>query len=222
MEIKQYFQILKKRWWIIILLPLIASLAAAYTSFYILKPEYKSDTTLYIINKYHDPQTGPVYNELMVGQYLVKDYRELIKSRTVTSTVIEDLKLYGMTPETLAKKISVNSKNDTRIIEISVQDENPERAREIADKVSEVFKGKVIDLMRVDNVSIVDPAQLPVEPIGPRPLRNIVISFFAGIMAAAGLIFLLEYLDDSIKNSEDVEKYLDLPVIGIIPVMSIK
>lgn len=222
MEIKQYFQIMLKRWWIIVLLPLTVSIASAYISFYVLKPVFEADTTLYIINKHYDPQIGPAYNELVVGQYLVKDYRELIKSRTVTGTVVEELKLEGMTPGILANKINVNSKNDTRIIEISIQDEDPEKAKEIADKVSEVFKSKVIDLMKVDNVSVVDAAQLPLKPVRPRPLTNIAISFFAGIMIAIGFIFVFEYFDDTIKTYEDIEKYLDLPIIGTIPVMSIK
>jgi len=221
MELKEYFYVIYKRIWIIILLPLAALLASAYVSCYVLSPVYESNTTLYVINKKDDPQMA-LYNELLAGQYLVKDYRELVKSRTVTSTVIDELKLAGMTPERLAEKISVSSKNDTRIIEIRVQDTVPEHARDIADKVGEVFISKVVDLMKVENVSVVDRAQVPGSPVKPKPFINIAVAFFTGIMAAVGIVFLFEYLDDTIKTTEDVEKYLGLTVLGTIPEFSLK
>lgn len=222
MELKQYFEILLERLWILILLPLVAAAAAAGISFFLLEPVYESNTTLYVINRQMDANTQLAYNDMLIGQYLVKDYRELIKSRVITSAVIENLKLDGITPAQLADKISVNLKNDTRILEIRVRDQNPERARDIADEMTKVFAVKVQDLMKVENVSIVDKASLPTAPVEPRPLYNIAIAMFAGLFAAVGIIFLLEYLDDSINTVEDVEKYLDLTVLGTIPAIDAK
>ena len=223
MELKQYFNILYKKLWIVLTMPILAAFASAYASFCLLVPVYESNTTLYVINRKADTdQIAIAYNDVMVGQLLVKDYRELVRSRTVTSSVIEQLGLKGFTPERLANMISVNSKNDTRIIEIKVQDTNPVRARDIADKVGEVFIAKVVELMKVENVSIVDKAQIPKMPVKPQPSLNIAAAFLGGLMAAVGLIFLLDYLDDTIKTSADVEKYLGLPVLGTIPVFNIK
>lgn len=209
--------------WIIIVLPLIAAGVSAYVSFYILAPVYEANTTLYVINKKADTQISALaYNDLMVGQMLVKDYRELIKSRTVTKSVINDFKLKDLTPEMLADEVSVNAKNDTRIIEIKVQDTDPVRAERLADKIGEVFISKVMELMKVENVSVVDKAQASKVPVKPRPLINITIAFLAGLLAAVGIIFLVEYMDDTIKTSEDVEKHLGLTVLGIIPVFNIE
>ncbi|MCR4435375.1 MAG: Wzz/FepE/Etk N-terminal domain-containing protein [Clostridiales bacterium] len=222
MELKQYFSIIYKRIWMVIALPLMAALASGYVSLCVLDKVYEADTTLYVINKKADSQSPIAYNDIMTGQYLVKDYRELVKSRTVTSTVIQELGIKDLTLEDLASNISVNSKNDTRIIEIKVQDKDPQRAAQLADKVGEVFINKVVDLMKVENVSIVDRAQTSSEPVKPRPGVNIAVAFFAGLMAAVGIAFLMEYLDDTIKTSEDIEKYLDLTVLGTIPVFNIK
>jgi len=222
MELKEYFYVIYKRLWIVVALPLAASLISAYISYCVLDPIYEANTTLYVINKRDDSQLALAYNDVMVGQFLVKDYRELVKSRTVTGTVIKELKLEGMTPEALAGKISVNSKNDTRIIEVRVQDKIPERARDIADKVGEVFIGRVVELMKVENVNIVDKAQVPSKPVKPKAVINIAIAFFAGLAAAVGIVFFIEYLDDTIKTSEDVEKYLGLTVLGTIPEFSIE
>jgi capsular polysaccharide biosynthesis protein len=222
MELRQYFSIIFKRLWIVLLIPITAVGISAYLSFYVLDKVYESNTTLYVINKNEKSQFSIDYNDVLVGQQLVKDYSELVKSRTVTENVIDELKLKGLTPEDLARKINVDSKNDTRIIEIKVQDKDPETARNITDKVGEVFISKVVDLMKVENVSIIDKAEVPLSPVKPRPIINIAIALFAGLMAAIGIIFLLEYLDNTIKTSEDVEKLLGLSVLSTIPMMDIK
>jgi len=220
-DIKQIFRAVLKRWWLILLVPLVTSSIAVYVSFFVIDPVYEANATLYVISRQEAQQSTIQYNDMLVGQQLVKDYREIVKSRTVTSQVIEDLDL-DMSSKELAEKISVGSKNDTRIIEISVQDTDPDRASIIANKTCEVFMSKVKDLMKVENVEIVDNAISPETPVKPRPLLNIAIGMFLGLFVALGVIFLIEYLDDTIKNSEDVEKYLGLPVLGTIPDLDIK
>lgn len=222
MEIKQIFAVLKKRLWILIFLPVVAASVSAYLSLYVMIPVYEANTTLYVINDRGNTQYPLAYEDLIIGEYLVKDYRELAKSRTVTGAVVEELDLKGFTPGMLASMVNVNSKNDTRIIEISVKDTDPARAMDIANKLGEVFKAKVIELMKADNVNIVDPAELPGSPVSPRTTVNIAVAVLAGLMAAAGLAFFIEYMDDSIKSSEDVEKYLKLNVLGAIPALNIK
>jgi len=191
MELKAYFNIILKRLWILIVIPLISGGVSAFVSFFILDKVYESNTTLYVINKKADPTQFMAYNDLYAGQMLVKDYRELIKSRSVTTEVIDKLDLKDLTPKELAEQISVNSKNETRIIEINVQDTDAARARDIADEVGEVFIAKAVELMKVENVSIVDKGQVPADPVKPKPLINTAIALFAGILAALGIIFLI-------------------------------
>lgn len=227
MELKQYVNIILKRLWIIILLPLVAAGTSAFVSFHIMKPVYEANSTLYVIDKNRDTDSSDSaedisYNEIYVGGALVKDYTELVKSRTVTSSVIQELELEDITPAQLAGMIRVSSKNDTRIIEISVSDNDPERAMEITNAVCDVFIEKVGELMQIENVNIVDPAVQPTEPVKPRPMINIAIALFTGIFMAAGIIFLMEYLDDTIKTNEDVERYLNIPVLANIPRLDLK
>ena len=96
------------------------------------------------------------------------------------------------------------------------------QAAKIADKLGEVFASKVIELMNVDNVSVIDKAIIPEKPVKPNPFINTAAAFFIGLLAAAGIAFLLDYLDDTLKTPEDIEKYLQLTVLGIIPEFSIK
>ncbi len=222
MELREYFNIVLKRIWLIILLPIIAAIVAAYVSFYVIEPVYEANTTLYIINKSTSSDISIAYNDLLVGQQLVNDYKEIVKSRRVTSEVISELGLKNYTPASLAEKINVTAKNNTRLIEIVVSDTNPQLAKNIADKVADVFTREVVKLMKVENVNIVDTAQLPETPVKPKHLINIGVSFIVALLAAVGIAFLIEYLDDTIKSTEDVEKYLGLTVLGTIPEFSAK
>jgi capsular polysaccharide biosynthesis protein len=152
----------------------------------------------------------------------VKDYRELIKSRSVTKEVIEELKIKDLTPKDLAAKITVNMKNETRVLDIRVRDLKPERAKQLAETVSKIFVKKSISLMNIDNVNIVDNAEIPKEPVGPKPLKNSLYAFIISLIITIGIAYLIEYLNDKIKSTEDVENHMGLTVIGIIPLLKVK
>lgn len=218
-ELKTYFKIVVKRLWIVLLLPLLAGTAAAYQSYYIAKPVYVASTTLFVINKNVNPQYAIGYDEIMTGQLLVKDYQELVKSLTVTKTVLSELKIKDITPHQLTGMISVSAKNETRLMQISVSDGNPKRAQKLANKIGQVFMKKAVILMKAENVEIIDEAERPVYPVSPQPEKNIAIAVFAGLFAAVGLVFLIEYLDDRIKTGEDIKKHFGLPVLGTIPIL---
>ena len=222
MELKRYLSVVFKRLWIIIIALIVTGGLSGYISFYILKPVYEAKTSFYVVYRNSDPRYTVGYSELLAGQLLVKDYRELVRSRLITSKVIEELELEHITPQQLAAKTSISSKNDTRFIEIRIQDHNPEMSALIANKMGEVFTAKAVELMKVETIQTIDKAQTPNIPVKPRPLMNIAISVFAGVMAALGIIFLIEYLDNKIRTEEDVEKLLGLQVLGTIPVLNIK
>jgi capsular polysaccharide biosynthesis protein len=222
MEYRQYYKILKKRLLLILLLPIFASIVTLTISCFFIKPAYESVTTLYIINRNADSNVPITYDNIMTNQYLIKDYREIAKSTTVAKMVIKELNLKKISPDSLSKKVRVELRNDTRILEISVQNENPQLARKTADKISEIFIKKVAEMMNVSNINIVDPPEDPVEPVSPKPVFNTVVAFLTALFASLGISLLIEYLDDTIKTTEDVEKFIGTKVIGKIPVMNIE
>lgn len=215
MELTEYLDIVRKRLWIIVVVPVVAVILAAVVSFYILSPVYQANTTLYV-GKNIDTGNAIAYNDIMVGNQLVKDYRELVKSRLIAGMVIKELGLTGMTSSSLSNMLSVNLKNDTRLIEVTAQAKTPEMAQKIADQVAVAFKEKAVELIDVQNVQVIDNAELPSAPVKPKKMLNVAIAAFVGLMAGFGITFLLEYLDSTIKTPNDVEKYIELPVIGAI------
>lgn len=216
-DLKDIFGMLLRRWYIVLISVIVCSAAAALISIFVLNPVYQSNTTLYIGKNMDGEKTDLAYNDVMLGSQLVKDYREIVKSRLVARQVIEELKLSDVTVDDLIGKLSVDLKNDTRVIQISASDGSPEMASSIANKVAEVFMTKVVDIMKVENVKIIDTAEVPQNPVKPNKKMNVAVGFLLGLMLGFGIIFLIEYFDNTIKTADDIKKYVDLPVIGTIP-----
>lgn len=150
---------------------------------------------------------------------MVSTYGELVKSRRVTDRVIENLDLQ-ISYNSFRNKVNVNLVKDTEIIKIQVNDNDPELATKIANETALVFIDSVKEIMKVENVQVIDVAQTPTTPIKPRPMLNMAIAGVLGVMLAVFFAFLKEFLDTSIKTPEDVEKYLGLPVMGTIPMIN--
>ncbi len=225
MELKEYILLIKRRLWILLVITMISTACTAIYVNYFCDSIYESITTLYVGSQTRE-ESGIAYNDLLMGQFLVKDYREIAKSRTVVQQVVDELILEGeLNPGfdslSLSKKISVNLLGDTRVIEIKLEDTDPYRAKTLADRIAVVFMEKVRQLVKIDNIEIIDEANLPDKPSRPRKARDIAVAAFIGILAGLGTAFLIEYLDSTIKSPEDVEKYLELHVLGVVPVIKI-
>ncbi|WP_298202068.1 Wzz/FepE/Etk N-terminal domain-containing protein [Desulfosporosinus sp.] len=219
-ELLQYWDVLRKRWMIVVALPLIAALTSGVISFFVIKPVYQSSTTLIVGKKASEPGQDAAKNlensVLQANQQLAKTYAMIAQSRTVEQNVIKDLNL-PLTVEELDSMISINPVKTTEILEIQVTNTNSELAASIANTMAQEFTKAVIEIKKVDSVSIVDTAVIPDKPIKPRKTLNVLIAFVVGLMTSLGLVFLLEYLDNTVKTSSDVEKLLGIPVLGIIP-----
>lgn len=222
-SLKEYFLILRKRMWLIILLTVLSVAASGLVSYFVLEPEYQTFTTLMVgkPKDYQNVDSKLEYNDLLLNQKLVSTYGELVKMRVVADEVIKNLKL-DMSYKEFREKVNVNLVKDTEIIKLEVMDTNPVLAAEIANETAQVFMENVKDIMMVENVQVIDEAQVPDIPIKPRPSLNMAIAGVLGLMVSIFLVFLLEYLDSTIKTPDDIERYLNLPVIGTIPMVEEK
>lgn len=218
-DLREIFDKLKKRWLMIFSLTTVAVIGAGIISFFVMTPIYESSSTL-LVNYKQNQETVMTYNDLTMSQKLVNTYSEIIKSRSVAEAVLQKLDL-DLTSDQLSSKITVSKVSDTEIIRINVQDEDPAMAALIANTVSEAFKKEVKSIMTVDNVSTIDTAVAPENPVKPNKLMNIAIAGVLGVMVSVGLVFVFEFLDRTYKTPTDVERHLGLPIIGAIPDMEL-
>lgn len=215
-SLQEIAKIIRKRLVHIVSITVIAALIAGVISFFVLTPVYQSSTQI-LVNKQSPEQQSLQSQDIQTNLQLINTYNVIIKSPAILSKVIETLDL-DLTPAQLTNKITVASESDSQVVNISVQDENPGEAVEIANTIAEVFEQEIPVLMSVDNVNILSPAVLAENPspVKPNKMLNIVIGAVVGLMIGVGLAFLLEYLDTTIKTEHDVEELLHLPIIGLV------
>ncbi|WP_191557716.1 YveK family protein [Metabacillus idriensis] len=215
-SLKELFQTLKKRLSLIIIITAIAAATSGIISYFILTPIYQSSTQI-LVNQAKSDQQAFNPGEVQTNLQLINTYNVIIKSPAILDKVIQQLNL-DMNNEQLNENVAVASEQNSQVVTISVNDEDPKQAAEIANKIADVFQKEIAAIMNVDNVSILSKADLGIDPspIKPKPVLNIAIALVVGLMAGMGLAFLLEYLDNTIKNEQDIEKHLGLPVLGAI------
>lgn len=215
-DLREYFAIIKKRFWIIALLAIISALISGVISFFMLKPVYEAKSTL-IVNTEKNEETQMITgDQFSVTQKLAVTYGEIIKSRAVLEDVIKNLKLDNEY-EDLVKNVTVSPVKDTQIISISVQDTNKQKARDIANEIPKVFTKEAKRITKANDIQVIDKATLPENPIKPNKVMNVLIAFVLGTMIGLFVVFLIEYLDNKMKTPQDIEKHLGLSVIGVIP-----
>ena len=216
-DLKELFVYFMKRISIIIAIVFLFLVTGFVYISFIRTPLYKGDTTVILVNKNDNNNTQSVtQSDIVLNQKLVSTYTQIVKSKKVLNQVIENLALnstYGQ----LNKHVSVSNVSDTEIIKISVSDEDPERAANIANAVANVFKEEVSNIYHLENVTIIDKAEVQSKPFNIKTGKTLAISFVGGLAISLMLLFILYYFDTSIKSSEDVEKKLGIAVIGTIP-----
>lgn len=218
MEIKEYINILKKRFMLIFIVTILCTFVSAIFSYLIVDPKYKADISVIIGKKEDGQSTSYNYNDIMMYQKLVKTYSTIATSRTV----IEDVKSkqnLDYTVEQIKSMISATPQGDSQLLTLTVESESPETSARIANQLAYSLKAISKDILNEDSVHILDEALIPTAPSSPRPMLNMLIAFFIGLMVSVGIVFLLEYLDNTVKTQEDVEKLIGIPVIGIIPMV---
>ena len=208
--------LLRKLWsrkFFIIFIALVVGTIALLGSVFLIKPKYTSTTRIYVVSRTADSITN---QDLQAGSYLVKDYQEVITSNEVLSSVIDKEKL-SLTPNELSSMISVTIPTDTRVISISVEDDNAQEATTIANTVREVAAEKIKAVTKVDDVTTLEAAEVPKEPSSPNIKRNTLTGVIAGGVLAVISIIILEVFDDRVRRPEDIEDVLGLPLLGIVP-----
>lgn len=209
-EVYSYFK--TKILWILIAIVVIVILGNVFTIF-TRTPMYQSNTTIVLVGESKD---GYNQTESQLNQNLIGTYSQIIKSRKVLNQVIENLKLKMSTQE-LAQTITTSSVEDTEIIQITVKNAKAKDAQRITDEVATVFAKEIKDIYNLENVEIIDKAELAKDPYNVNYIKDNVIYLVIGMVLSFGVVFVMYYFDTSIKSSEVVEEKLGLTVIGIVP-----
>ena len=203
-------------WWLVIGCGLITALIGFGVSKFLLTPQYESTTKVYILNT---NEGGTVtYSDVQLGSQLTKDYAQLITGRYVLEKVIETCGLEESYAD-LSRRVAVQALTDTRIIAITVTDENPMMAQLLADEVRKEAAEHIKNVMDIQAVNVVETANLPESPASPSVMRWTAMGALVGIFVCAMILIIRFLIDDTVKTADDVEKYLGLSTLALIPVI---
>ena len=213
-DLGEIFGLLLHRLWLILLCGIACGIIGFIVSSFIITPTYDSTTKIYILNRQNN--NNLTLSDTQLASQLTKDYTELVKSRYVLETVIKQCGLnesYG----TLLSRVTVANTTDTRIISITVRDESPQAAQTVANAIRTVSASHIKSVMDIEAVNVVDEANLPLSPAAPSITKYTALAAAIGIVLSAIIIVICYLLDDTIKSSEDIEKYLGLSTLALIP-----
>ena len=212
-DLGELFHVIWSKIWIIIAVTVVCAAIIGNVTYFLIDPTYTASSTVYLL-----PREGETMSqvEMQIGTQMTNDAAKLAKSKSVIEPVLKDLKLQ-MDYETLAKKISVDNPTDTRLIDISVRDADPQMAADISNALADSLCEQVATIMKTDRPTIAERAVAPDKPSAPSMKKNVVIAALLGLFATMAVIVIQYILDDSIKTAEDVEKYLQLNTLASIP-----
>lgn len=214
-RLDEIFDALKKRWLMIVSITLIAAIIAAVLSFFVIKPKYEASTKLFIGKEEAESQ-GYSQNDVTMYQKLMKTYTATIKTKDLVEKALGSSNLEVDTKSVL-ENLTVTSLADTQILEVKYKSIDPIEAKTIIEEITDEFIETSKKLVPNGNIQIIESVELPEKPVSPNKKMNIAIAFALGLMVGVGLSLLLEFLDNTFKTKEQVERELEIPVLGTIP-----
>ena len=185
----------------------------AYTSF-LVTPLYSASSMMYVMPD--NSMNSYTLNDMQVGQQLTSDYSSMIKSRSFMEDVIKKLNL-TIDYQQLLGKVEVTNPTSSRILQVTVNDPNPQTAADIANEMASVAESKLKEITGMQAIKIYEEAAVPDRPSSPNMKKNCALGLLAGIVLTMAVITILYLLDDTIKTEDDIEKYLGMATLAVLP-----
>lgn len=214
-SLSEIFEALKKRWIMIVAITLTATIISGVLSFFVIDPVYETSTKVFVGKE----ESDATYNSSDISMYqqLLQTYAQAIQTKDLVNRAISGLNYNELEASTVVNSLTVTPISSTQILQIKYQSKNPEEAKDVLKSVTDEFIVTAKELVPNGNVRVIEEVELPENPVSPNKKMNIAIAFLLGLMVSVGLVFLLEYLDNTYKNKEQLEKDLGIPVLGAIP-----
>jgi len=199
----------------LIFVTLAAALVGFMASKFLMTPKYDS-SALMIVNTRQDVNANVTSDQINSATKLVSTYSIIIKSDTVLQQVIDNLGL-NLTYAQLNKRVTVAAVDDTQVMNITVQNYSPEWARQVCEQIITVAPDVIKEAVEAGSVKVISNPSLATEPVSPNIMKNTMLAAAVGFVLVIGIIVLQVLLDNKINTEEDVTKYLDMTVLGVIP-----
>lgn len=217
LNISDLLNIFTAKWSVILIAGLLsAAVAFGYTSLFIV-PQYRASAQMFVDAR-SDENSVITSAQLSTAKQLVLTYAEVIETNSILNTVIDELSLEENYKQ-LQQKVNVQVVQDTQILKINVTDPDPEKALRIVEKIVEVTPVVLNQKMSSSKIGPIDDPDVTSSPISPNVTRNTVVGLLIGVVLVYGYFLVKKLLDNKFKSAEDIQKVLDLPALGVIPIV---
>ena len=213
LDLLELFYYLLEHWKQLVAAAVACGVVMALISLFILTPKYEATAKLYVMSR---TDSAINISDLQIGSYLTSDYQEVFKTWEVHEQVLQNLGL-DYDYEQLEEMLTVTNPADTRILEITVNSADPEEATVMANEYADVARNYIYEVMGTDEPSLFSVALQPTTPVSPRKTLNTVLGALVGGLVMAAILVVRFIMDDKIKTSEDITKYLGIPTLAIVP-----
>ena len=214
-DLLEVLEVVRQHILIIVLVTVIAAAAGFGFSRFVMVPQYEA-SALMIVNTRQDTTANVTSDQINSATKLVSTYSIIIKSDTVLQQVISNLGL-TLTYDQLKERVTVSAVDDTQVMQITVRSDNPEWARQVCEQITTISPDVILESVEAGSVKLISQAAVTPEPVSPNVMKNTAIAALLGLVVSIGIVVLRELLDNKIKSEDDVRKYLDLPVVCVIP-----
>lgn len=213
-------EIILKLWWFVLVFAIIGGIVAFSISSFLMTPQYSSVARVYVDGgSQKAPGSGTTYNEITTNTRLVSTYIEVLCGDTYLGSISRKAKKlgYNVTGQQIKGNITMNSANETEILEIKYSDLSPEKAQAILQLILDNAQREINRIISGCQVNVVDNASLPTTTSSPNVKQNTFIGIFVGVVLGIAVIFIRELLDTRIKDEDDLKNRYNIPVLGVIP-----
>jgi capsular polysaccharide biosynthesis protein len=214
-NLSEFFDVIKRKYKLIGIITAVFVIVSIILSFFVITPKYQVEEKLFVgkaeskINHSYDN------NEVQMYQNLLSTYSDVIMTDDLVQTALNESGI-NLESKNVIKNLQVTPKPNTQIIDIIYDDTNPQRAVNVIEGITKVFIKKSKELIPNSNVQVIERANYPIKPVSPNKTLYILIAFILGILVGIGVALALEFMDNTFRSKDDLEKSIGLPVIGTI------
>jgi len=212
LDLSKFMKSIKKKWKLLLILPIIFMLIALLMTMFLMKPKYESNTQVLVNQK--EKKSELMAQEVQSNIQLVNTYSEIVKSPRILDEVAKKNKKYSASE--IKSMLTVTTQAESQILNVNVESGSKKDAEKVANDIAKVFSDEMPDIMNVDNVTILSKANGTASKVSPSLIINLTIGLILGLILALIIIILKEIFDKRIRTEEDIERELNIPVLGSI------
>lgn len=211
--VELFYYLRHKLIWLILVF-LLGGMITGLISYYLVTPKYEATAKVYMVSASTDSLIN--LSDLNLGTSLSEDYEEMLRIRPVYEKITEELKL-DYEYEDFLKLIDISTVGNTRVLQITVETEDPEESKNIANLLADHAENYLPDLMETSEPNVAEYAILPEKPSSPDILKNTIIGAFVALLLLGGSFTVRFVMDDTFKSAEDVDHVFGIMPLTVIP-----